>query len=61
MQMPKYIKIFTFNERDSSSRTHEAPHLRILQKRLAEEVTTMAHSALDLIMQLFKFYWKLNC
>jgi tyrosyl-tRNA synthetase len=48
----KYIKIFTFldkNTIDSLIATHhEAPHLRVLQKKLAEEVTTFVHSALDL-------------
>jgi len=48
----KYIKIFTFldkNSIDSLIATHhEAPHLRILQKKLAEEVTTFVHSATDL-------------
>ncbi|GEP92475.1 tyrosyl-tRNA synthetase [Chitinophaga terrae (ex Kim and Jung 2007)] len=42
-----YIKIFTFlgkEEIDSLIAQHkEAPHLRILQKRLAEEVTTFIH------------------
>ena len=48
----KYIKIFTFLEEEAISNlieTHkEAPHLRVLQKRLAEEITTMVHSKLDL-------------
>ena len=48
----KYIKIFTFldkNTIDSLIATHhEAPHLRVLQKKLAEEVTTLVHSAADL-------------
>ena len=48
----KYIKIFTFldkNTIDSLIATHhEAPHLRVLQKKLAEEVTTFVHSAADL-------------
>jgi tyrosyl-tRNA synthetase len=47
-----YIKIFTFldkNTIDSLIATHhEAPHLRVLQKKLAEEVTTFVHSAADL-------------
>lgn len=49
----KYIKIFTFLEKDTVealiSEHHEAPHLRVLQKRLAEEVTTFVHGkeALD--------------
>ncbi|MFV0564394.1 MAG: tyrosine--tRNA ligase [Flavobacteriaceae bacterium] len=44
----KYIKIFTFlpkEEIEALIKTHnEAPHLRVLQKRLAEEITTMVHS-----------------
>ncbi|WP_370477735.1 tyrosine--tRNA ligase [Tamlana flava] len=48
----KYIKIFTFlNEAEIRTFTEEhkqAPHLRILQKRLAEEITTMVHSKEDL-------------
>jgi tyrosyl-tRNA synthetase len=47
----KFIKIFTMltrNEIDDLVRAHQAgPHLRILQKRLAEEVTVMAHSRED--------------
>lgn len=47
----KYIKIFTVlsqSEIDDLIRAHrEEPHLRILQKRLAEEVTVMAHSRDD--------------
>jgi len=48
----KYIKIFTFLSKediDALTIEHkEAPHLRVLQRRLAEEVTIMAHSELDL-------------
>jgi tyrosyl-tRNA synthetase len=48
----KYIKIFTFLNReeiDNLVKEHyEAPHLRSLQKRLAEEVTQMVHSENDL-------------
>ena len=48
----KYIKIFTFlaKERiDALVAEHsEAPHMRILQKSLAEEITTMVHSKEDL-------------
>ncbi len=44
----KYIKIFTFLtevEIEAIIKEHQdAPHLRILQKRLAEEITTMVHS-----------------
>jgi len=47
----KYIKIFTFlNEAEINAliENHkEAPHLRLLQKRLAEEITTMVHSKAD--------------
>lgn len=47
----KYIKIFTFltkDEIDTIVSVHkEAPHLRTLQKRLAEEITTMVHSKDD--------------
>ncbi|WP_060873925.1 tyrosine--tRNA ligase [Myroides odoratus] len=48
----KYIKIFTFigrEEIEALVKEHlEAPHLRVLQKRLAEEVTTMVHGAENL-------------
>ena len=48
----KYIKIFTFlaeDEINSLINEHkEAPHLRVLQKRLAEEITTMVHSKEEL-------------
>jgi tyrosyl-tRNA synthetase len=48
----KYIKIFTFLDKnfiDNLIVTHnEAPHLRILQRKLAEEVTTFVHSKEDL-------------
>ncbi|TJY37968.1 tyrosine--tRNA ligase [Pontimicrobium aquaticum] len=47
----KYIKIFTFLTKDdveSLIKEHqEAPHLRILQKRLAKEITSMVHSVED--------------
>jgi tyrosyl-tRNA synthetase len=47
----KYIKIFTFlseNEIKAIITDHqEAPHQRALQKRLAEEITTMVHSKSD--------------
>ena len=47
----KYIKIFTFLEEQeikSLVETHtEQPHLRQLQKRLAQEITTMVHSQAD--------------
>ncbi|MBP6456585.1 MAG: tyrosine--tRNA ligase, partial [Chitinophagaceae bacterium] len=48
----KYIKIFTFlpqNEIEDLIQTHdEAPHLRALQKKLAEELTVWVHSSEDL-------------
>ncbi len=48
----KYIKIFTFLsqvEIEGLITEHaEAPHLRVLQKRLAEEVTVTTHSKEDL-------------
>lgn len=48
----KYIKIFTFltkEEIESLVASHkEAPHARELQKKLAEEITTMVHSQKDL-------------
>ena len=48
----KYIKIFTFLSKeeieDLTIKHREAPHLRLLQKRLAEEITVMVHSAADL-------------
>lgn len=48
----KYIKIFTFLDKATIEQliaTHqEAPHLRVLQKRLAEEITVMVHSKEDL-------------
>ncbi len=44
----KYIKIFTFLTREEIegliNEHKEAPHLRVLQKRLAEEITTTVHS-----------------
>ncbi len=47
----KYIKIFTFLKQEeikSIIESHqEAPHQRGLQKRLAEEITTMVHSQTD--------------
>jgi len=48
----KYIKIFTFLSKEEIDKLigehQEAPHLRILQKRLAEEITVMVHSQDDL-------------
>src|SRR5690606_3912348 len=47
----KYIKIFTFLSREEIENIigdhKKAPHLRQLQKRLAEEITVMVHSAED--------------
>ncbi len=47
----KYIKIFTFlgqQEIEELIEQHkEAPHLRLLQKRLADEITVMVHSQDD--------------
>ncbi len=49
----KYIKIFTFLDQETVENLikeqKEAPHLRVLQKTIANEVTTMVHSkeALD--------------
>lgn len=43
----KYIKIFTFLDKDTVEKLiaehQEAPHLRLLQKKVAEEVTRMTH------------------
>ncbi|MET0760469.1 MAG: tyrosine--tRNA ligase [Flavobacterium sp.] len=48
----KYIKIFTFLSKEEIERLtdahRETPHLRLLQKRLAEEITVMVHSKEDL-------------
>ncbi|MBN2777850.1 MAG: tyrosine--tRNA ligase [Bacteroidales bacterium] len=48
----KYIRIFTILDKktvDSLIDEHnQAPHMRVLQKRLAEEITTMVHSKEDL-------------
>ena len=47
----KYIKIFTFLSKEEiealTIQHREAPHLRLLQKRLAEEITIMVHSKED--------------
>ena len=47
----KYIKIFTFLSREEvenlTAEHREAPHLRVLQKRLAKEITCMVHSEED--------------
>ncbi|MEM8846732.1 MAG: tyrosine--tRNA ligase [Bacteroidota bacterium] len=48
----KYIKIFTFLDREAIEKLieehKEAPHMRLLQKKLASEVTAMVHSQADL-------------
>ncbi|WP_395044342.1 tyrosine--tRNA ligase [Flavobacterium sp.] len=48
----KYIKIFTFLDKSTVDslivEQNEAPHLRALQKRLAEEVTTFVHGKNEL-------------
>lgn len=47
----KYIKIFTFLQKEEVealvAEHAEAPHLRVLQKRLAKEITIMVHSEQD--------------
>ena len=47
----RYIKIFTAIPKDEiealTAQHLEAPHLRVLQKRLAQEVTVMVHSEED--------------
>jgi tyrosyl-tRNA synthetase len=47
----KYIKVFTFLNQESIEdlikQHEEAPHLRVLQKELAKEVTVMVHSEED--------------
>ena len=48
----KYIKIFTFLDQSTIesliTEHREAPHMRLLQKRLAEEITLIVHSQEDL-------------
>lgn len=48
----KYIKIFTFLDKDNIdsliAEHQEAPHLRVLQKRLAEELMLFVHSKEEL-------------
>lgn len=48
----RYIKIFTMLSIEEINALHEehikAPHLRILQKRLADEITTMVHGKEEL-------------
>lgn len=47
-----FIKVFTFLEKEEiealTKEHREAPHERILQKKLAEEITTLVHSKEDL-------------
>jgi tyrosyl-tRNA synthetase len=51
-----YIKIFTLKNQEEikqlTTEHEDAPHLRILQKAIAEEVTTRVHSAEDLDMAI---------
>lgn len=46
-----YIKIFTFLSKEAidylTKEHQETPHLRLLQKRLAQELTTLVHSEAD--------------
>ena len=48
----RYIKIFTFLDKETIdaliAEHQQAPHLRLLQKRPAEEITTFVHSAEEL-------------
>ena len=51
-----YIKIFTLKNQEEikqlTNKHEEAPHLRILQKAIGDEVTTRVHSAEDLEMAI---------
>lgn len=53
----KYIKIFTFLNKETIevviTEHNEAPHLRVLQKRLAEELMLLVHSKEDLDSAIF--------
>ena len=53
----KYIKIFTFLDKETIDAVitehNEAPHLRVLQKRLAEELMLLVHSQEDLESAIF--------
>lgn len=53
----KYIRIFTFLDKDTIdsliAQHQEAPHLRVLQKRLAEEITTFVHGKEELEKAIF--------
>lgn len=48
----RYIKVFTLLSKEEIEglieQHREAPHMRVLQKRLAKEITTMVHSKEDL-------------
>ncbi len=50
----RYIRIFTMLDQQTiatlTAQHDEAPHLRVLQNRLADEITTMIHSAEELEM-----------
>jgi len=53
----KYIKIFTFLDKETIEvlivEHQTAPHLRVLQKRLAQEVTTFVHGKEELEKAIF--------
>jgi tyrosyl-tRNA synthetase len=53
----KYIKIFTFLDKETIesiiAEHNEAPHVRVLQKRLAEELMLLVHSREDLDSAIF--------
>jgi tyrosyl-tRNA synthetase len=53
----KYIKIFTFLDKKTIDELiaehNEAPHLRVLQKKLAEEITTFVHGKDELEKAIF--------
>ncbi len=53
----KYIKIFTFLDKETIdaiiAEHNEAPHVRVLQKRLAEELMLLVHSKEDLDSAIF--------
>lgn len=53
----KYIKIFTFLDKETIdlliAEHNQAPHLRILQKKLAEEITTFVHGKEELEKAVF--------
>lgn len=53
----KYIKIFTFLDQETIAQLiaehKEAPHVRVLQKRLAEELMLLVHSKEDLDSAIF--------